>query len=69
MEIVRVADDAVFVSVDQIRELVRRAEYEVDCGAVAEAILVYVVMLGAAARSEDVLVACKRILRPFEPHA
>lgn len=57
------------VSPEQITELVRRAEYEVDCRAVAEAILARIAVPPCGVGSEDVLVARERVLRASDPHA
>lgn len=57
------------MSPEQISELVRRGEYEVDCAAVAEAILSRLALVGRAIGSEDVLVPRERVLRTVEPHA
>lgn len=58
-----------FVSTEQIIELVRREEYEVDPYAVAEAILAYIAVPRCVLGSEDVLVARERMFRSREPHA
>ncbi len=56
------------VSPEQITELVRRREYEVDCRAVADAILARIAVPRCALGSEDVLVAGERALRAVDPH-